>query len=73
MYKEQQHFPMRGESCFSFFRPCEYFGICNLKQLTGKVSDLVAAPTGAEAKIDGVEYYFSLSEIINSEMEGITS
>lgn len=34
-YKEQNHFPMRGESCFNYFRPCKALGICNLAR-TGK-------------------------------------
>lgn len=66
-YRQQEHFPMRGESCFSFFRPCEYFGICNLRTLTDKVKGLVPAAVGA--KIAGVDYYFKLTEIIKSEMK----
>lgn len=66
VYRQQQHFPMRGESCFSFFRPCEYFGICNLQGFTSKAADLVASTSGT--KVDGVDYYFTLSEVIASEL-----
>ena len=30
MYEEAGIYPMRGESCFSFSRPCEYFNTCEL-------------------------------------------
>lgn len=30
LYEKAQVYPMRGESCYSFYRECEYFGICNL-------------------------------------------
>lgn len=30
MYEEYGVYPMRGESCYSFFRACEYYGICTL-------------------------------------------
>lgn len=28
-YAQAGHFPMHGESCYDFFRPCEYFGKCD--------------------------------------------
>lgn len=30
MYAEAEIFPMRGESCYSFFRECEYINTCTL-------------------------------------------
>jgi len=30
LYEEAGVYPMRGESCFSFFRRCEYYGNCTL-------------------------------------------
>ena len=29
-YEEADLYPMRGESCYNYFRPCEYFGSCTL-------------------------------------------
>jgi PD-(D/E)XK nuclease superfamily len=69
MYKQQQHYPMRGESCFSFFRPCEYFGICNIAKLVEKAASLKDV-TG-DGKVDGVDYYFTLEEVVNSELAGL--
>jgi hypothetical protein len=71
MYREQHHYPMRGESCFSFFRPCEYFGVCNLQALTSKQDKLVVVDPAA--RIHGVDYYFTLSEIIDTEKAHLTT
>jgi hypothetical protein len=30
LYEEYGVYPMRGESCYSFYRECEYFGLCTL-------------------------------------------
>ena len=30
MYEEAEVFPMHGESCYSFFRECEYLNVCQL-------------------------------------------
>jgi hypothetical protein len=68
-YRQQNHFPMRGESCFSFFRQCEYFGTCDLKPLTDRAIGL--EPADVTDLIEGVDYYFTLSEIIESELVGI--
>lgn len=29
-YEEQEYYPVNGSSCYSFFRPCEYFDVCHL-------------------------------------------
>jgi len=29
-YEKAQHYPMYGESCFNFYSPCKYFGICEM-------------------------------------------
>ena len=49
MYAGNQIFPMRGESCYSFYRQCTYFGKCTLstkyltKPVTQEVVDKIAA------------------------------
>jgi hypothetical protein len=30
MYNERDLYPMRGESCFSYFRECSYMGLCQM-------------------------------------------
>jgi hypothetical protein len=39
-YATQDYYPARGESCYSFFRECEFFGICGLKSGTDKFKTL---------------------------------
>lgn len=30
LYEDFQAYPMHGEACFDFFKPCEYLGLCTL-------------------------------------------
>ena len=66
LYRKQNHFPMRGESCYNYFRQCEHFGTCQLKHLTDKLAEVPEAMEGV--RIEGVDYYFKLSEIIKTEL-----
>lgn len=49
LYANENVFPMHGESCFSFYRECEYLNTCQLstelivKKLTQKVLDKIAS------------------------------
>lgn len=61
------YFPMRGESCYDFFRPCEYFEVCEManKNLFGdveKVKERVEAD-------DKYQFKFSLEELIEAQLE----
>lgn len=40
MYEEAEIYPMRGESCYSFFRECEYLQVCTLptSRMTNKLT-----------------------------------
>lgn len=60
-YKEQNYYPMRGESCYSFFRQCEFFGVCQLKSLQDRVGELGIIEEG-EA-VQGVDVEIKLSEL----------
>lgn len=42
LYESTGVYPQRGESCYSFFRQCEYFGVCGLSTayLTKPVSQI---------------------------------
>ncbi|MAP95941.1 MAG: hypothetical protein CMK07_13625 [Ponticaulis sp.] len=58
LYHKSDLFPMHGESCYSFGRPCEYLGICehsNL-QLTKPYTNLVEA----YVKEDEGKYQFNV-------------
>ena len=54
MYEEAEIYPQRGESCFSFFRECEYMQSCSLS-----TSFLTKPCTPAE--IDKTDYQINLT------------
>lgn len=69
LYESYGTYPMHGESCFDFFRECEYLGVCTLhtknltKPLTTKIVDDIAEDT--------FRYPFTVtfSELITDQME----
>lgn len=65
LYEDFGSYPMHGESCFDFFRECEYLGLCTLdtshltKPLTTKiVKDVEASLTEYQFTVD----FYSLVE-----------
>lgn len=58
-YRELNFYPKRGDSCYSFARPCEFFGSCNLTSQLGAENILPA-----EAQAEAVDFSFKLSELI---------
>lgn len=58
LYESYKTYPMHGESCFDFFRDCEYLGVCTLstenqtKPLTQQMLDKI--------KIDAKSYDFTV-------------
>lgn len=68
-YENAGVYPMRGESCKSFGRDCEYFGICGLNTaaLSQSMTDETAARYAAEeSKADAV---FTLEDLIHRQLE----
>lgn len=67
MYEEAEVYPMHGESCYSFFRECEYFQTCGLstKYLTKNCT--------AEEE-DKTEYQIniSLEDLLNTQLEKVS-
>ncbi len=68
IYESYGVYPMHGESCFDFFRECEYLGLCTLdtanitKPLTTKILDKIEA--------DNANYDFVLDfyELVESQI-----
>lgn len=62
---EAQVFPMRGDSCLQFMRPCPHFNTCQLHSL-----DRIK-----EIEVDEIDYQFrfELEEVIDSHIKRITS
>lgn len=66
-YEEIGFYPKRGESCYSFFRECEYFNVCNLS-----TSHLAKPMTQSTAEIEVAEarytHRFTLADIIEKQV-----
>ncbi len=64
MYEEAQIYPTRGESCFSFFRECEYIQTCHLS------TEFLTKPC-TEKEMDTEEYQVNigLEDLLNSQLE----
>jgi len=65
LYDSFNRFPMHGESCMDFNRQCPFFGMCDL-------SDAVLQLDKAEERIEPpakYDFYFTLSEIIENQIE----
>lgn len=64
-FVEADYFPMHGESCFSFFRPCEYFELCEMKD-----SSLIGPIDKVPPLVDDESRYsfrFSMEELIAAQ------
>jgi hypothetical protein len=51
LYDRLGMFPQHGESCYAFFRPCEYFGICQMSN-SSLVDEEKASLPPEEAPVD---------------------
>lgn len=60
MYKEAGSFPMRGGSCYDFFRPCKYLGLCELKNSSFN-NEAVVPGMYPEQLVDDKEYHFTFT------------
>lgn len=64
-YAEDGFFPMYGQSCFDFFRPCPFFDTCEMDNrfLVG------ANPALKEDKEGEYQFHFTLDELIAAQLE----
>lgn len=62
---DTQVFPMRGDSCLQFMRPCQHFNTCQLHSLDRK----------KEIPIDEIDYQFrfNLEEVIENHINRLTN
>lgn len=63
-FATQEFFPMRGESCYSFFRPCEHFGMCEM-------SNKVLLMKGIKERIESDDKYdfkMHIIDLINAQL-----
>jgi PD-(D/E)XK nuclease superfamily len=62
-YSENNLFPMYGESCFSFFRQCEYFGQCTLS------NQYLITPATKPPDNKTYTINISLADVIDKQLE----
>ena len=48
LYLEKELFPTHGESCYNFYRQCQYFGICERDNSELQIKKVVNLPTDEE-------------------------
>ena len=67
-------YPENGNSCYAFFRPCEYYQVCDLED--NNIMSMYKSPTGDNKSFeyeDRVDFEFKLDDIINSQVAKIES
>lgn len=60
-YKELAFYPKRGESCYSYFRRCEFFGSCNI------TPDEELPTLGMNEAAEMVDFELNLSDIVKAQ------
>lgn len=65
LYDRMGMFPMHGESCYNFFRPCEYFGICEMSN-----SSLVDMDKATQVPPEEVvDFVFDFATLLATQQE----
>jgi len=72
-YAENDLFPMRGESCFSYFRECKYMGLCQMS-----TDKLVPEPSPTlqdeiDKKNSEYQIQITLDDLINSQLSKVST
>jgi len=72
MYAENNIYPQHGESCFNFFRPCEFLGTCGLSdESLVKLSKVHGEEESAFAVTERYDFEYDLDEIRAHQLEAI--
>ncbi len=69
IYEKAGFWPKRGSSCFDFFRPCEFFGTCDLSFDNWNQTGEFAVVTKEDLDKHQFDFKFKLSEIIATQQE----
>lgn len=69
LYDSYDVYPTDGQSCYNFFRECEYLGLCNLstEKLTKPLTENILADI--EKDSDNYQFTINFDELINSQLE----
>lgn len=65
---EDQTYPMRGESCYSFFRECEYMQVCTLS--TERLTEPLTTQelTKLESQLETFQIHVTLEQLIEAQL-----
>lgn len=66
-YSEAGFFPMYGESCYEYFRPCPHFGLCEMSNAA-----LLLSPERVKERVepeDKYDFHFTLEELVQNQLE----
>ncbi len=68
LYEEADIYPMHGESCFNFYRECEYIYTCTLS--TDKLTDPISAEDIEilKAKWDDYHIHITINDLIQAQL-----
>jgi hypothetical protein len=69
-YAEDNYFPMHGQSCFSYNKPCRFFEVCEMqtKHVVGPLEKVVVK----KDKEEDYPFVFSLDQLIETQLEKIS-
>ncbi len=69
--EEEGHFPHRGESCYNYFRPCEFFDTCKMPaEKLRELSDQEEAKGTSEfAQMMEPTFHFGIEELLKRQDE----
>ena len=65
-YADLDYFPTHGESCFSFNKPCEHYGICTMSN-TYLVPDADKVPIKLDLKGE-YQLEFGIQELVEAQL-----
>lgn len=68
MYENAEVYPMRGESCFTFFRECEFYGACTLSTERLKVEFTEAMAEKRQKELDEFQIKITLQDLISAQV-----
>lgn len=67
LYEESGIYPMRGESCYSFYRECEYFNLCTLK--TSNLVAPLSTQRQEEIAAESFDIEITLIDLLEAQLE----
>lgn len=70
---EDEHFPMHGESCANYGRPCVYYDACTMSNKSLYAGERTRADRVKKELEEPYDYTFTLEEIVQQQLEILQS